>query len=74
MNLSSDPIHNLENLIARNKTKSRSLYAVLLIALLVVIVLLPIVKIDISSQSRGIIRSKTDNVPVTTAVSGRVIW
>lgn len=74
MNFSFDPIHNLENLIARNKTKSKSLYAVLLIALLVVIVLLPIIKIDISSQSRGIIRSKTDNVPVTTAISGRVIW
>lgn len=74
MNFSSDPIHNLENLIVRNKTKSKSLYAVLLIALLVVIVLLPIIKIDISSQSRGIIRSKTDNVPVTTAISGRVIW
>lgn len=36
--------------------------------------LLPIIKVDISSQSRGIIRSKTDNVPVATIVSGRINW
>ncbi|UPZ18006.1 HlyD family secretion protein [Flavobacterium humidisoli] len=36
--------------------------------------MLPIVKIDISSQSRGIVRSTTDNVPVTSVVSGRVVW
>ncbi|WP_290964070.1 HlyD family efflux transporter periplasmic adaptor subunit [Flavobacterium sp.] len=31
------------------------------------------IKIDISSQSRGVIKSKTDNVPVSAMVSGRII-
>ncbi len=74
MNFSSDPIHNIENLVARNKTKSKSLYLVLVIALLVALALLPIIKVDISSQSRGIIRSTTDNVPITTIVSGKITW
>jgi membrane fusion protein, peptide pheromone/bacteriocin exporter len=74
MNFSSDPINNLENLIARNKTKSKSLYLVLLLVFFVVMALLPVIKIEVSSQSRGIVRSKTDNVPVTTLVSGRITW
>lgn len=74
MNFSSDPINTTENLIARNKTKSISIYLVVVLALLVFLALLPIIKIDISSQSRGIIRSKMDNVPLTSIVSGKIIW
>ena len=72
MNFSSDPINTLENLIAKNKTKSVSIYLVVVLAIAVFIALLPVIKVDISSQSRGIIRSKTDNVPVTSAVSGKI--
>ena len=72
MNLSSDPINTLENLIAKNKTKRISIYLVVVLAIATFIALLPLVKVDISSQSRGIIRSKTDNVPVTSAVSGKI--
>lgn len=74
MNFSSDPINTLENLIAKNKTKNISIYLALVLAIIVFLILLPIIKVDISSQSRGIIRSTTDNVPVTTIVSGRVTW
>ena len=74
MNFSSDPINTLENLIYKNKTKSISIYLVLVLAVMVGLFLLPVIKIDISSQSRGIIRSKTDNVPVTAIVSGRISW
>ena len=74
MNFSSDPINTTENLYAKNKTKSISIYLVVVLALLVFLALLPIIKIDISSQSRGIIRSKTDNVPLTSIVSGKIIW
>ena len=74
MNFSSDPINTLENLIYKNKTKSISIYLVLVLAVIVGLFLLPVIKIDISSQSRGIIRSKTDNVPVTAIVSGRINW
>jgi len=74
MNFSSDPINTIENLTAKNKTKSLSIYLVIVLAIIVFLVLLPIIKVDISSQSRGIVRSTTDNVPVTPIVSGRVIW
>lgn len=74
MNFSSDPINNLENLISKNKTKSLSIYFVIVLALIIFLGLLPIIKVDISSQGRGIIRSKTDNVPVMAIVSGRVKW
>lgn len=74
MNFSSDPVNTLENLIAKNKTKSFSIYLILIITILIFLGLLPIIKVDISSQSRGIIRSITDNVPVSTIVSGRVNW
>ncbi|MEZ4787205.1 MAG: HlyD family efflux transporter periplasmic adaptor subunit [Flavobacterium haoranii] len=73
MNFSSDPINTFENLIAKNKTKSISVYLVVVLAIAIFIALLPVIKVDISSQSRGIIRSKTDNVPVTSAVSGKIV-
>jgi HlyD family secretion protein len=74
MNITQDPINTLENLIAKNKTKSISIYLVLIIAILIFLTLLPVIKIDISSQSRGIVRSTTDNVPVTSLVNGKVTF
>lgn len=73
MNLSSDPINTLENLIAKNRTKSVSIYLVVVLAIATFIAALPVIKVDISSQSRGIIRSKTDNVPLATVVSGKIV-
>ena len=74
LNFSSDPINTLENLISKNKTKSISIYLVLLVALLVFLALLPVIKVDISSQSRGMVRSTTDNVPLTSLVNGKVTF
>ena len=74
MNFSSDPINTLENLIAKNKTKSTAIYAVVVLTVFLFLVLLPVITIDISSQSRGIIRSTTDNVPVTSVVSGKITF
>jgi hypothetical protein len=72
MTFSQDPINTLENLIAKNKTKSISIYLVVVLAITAFISLLPVINVDISSQSRGIIRSVTDNVPVTSVVSGKI--
>lgn len=73
MNFSSDPINTVENLVAKNKTKSISIYLVVLLGLFTALGSLPSVKTDISSQSRGIIRSTTDNVPLSSLVNGKVI-
>lgn len=74
MNFSSDPIHNLENLTAKNKTKSISIYLVIVVVLIGVICCLPIIKIDISSQSRGIVRAAKENIPLSSLVSGKLIY
>jgi multidrug resistance efflux pump len=74
MIFSQDPINTLENLIVKNKTKSISIYLVLILAILIFLALLPVIKIDISSQSRGIVCSTTDNVPVTSLVNGKVTF
>jgi multidrug resistance efflux pump len=73
MNFSSDPINTTENLIAKNKTKSISIYLVAVLAVASFISLLPFIEVDISSQSRGIIRSKTDNVPLSSIVTGKIV-
>jgi multidrug resistance efflux pump len=74
MNFSSDPINTLENLTAKNKTNSKNIYFVVVVAIILVLALLPIIKIDISSQSRGIIKSYKENVPLATIVSGKIVW
>ena len=74
MPFSQDPIHTIENLTHKNKTKSISIYLVILVTLVVVISSLPLIKIDISSQSRGIIRSTTDNVPLTSLANGKIVY
>jgi len=74
MTFSEDPINTLENLISKNKTKSFSIYFALILAVLVFLIGLPIIKVDISSQSRGIIRSTTDNVPLSSLVNGKVTF
>ena len=71
---STDPINTLENGIAKNKTKSISIYLVLLLTILIFLGLLPVIKMDISSQSRGIVRSTTDNVPLSSLVNGKVTF
>lgn len=57
-NISSDHINDLENFIYRNKTKSFSVYLVVIIAITIFIFSLPLIKIDVSSQSRGIVMLK----------------
>jgi HlyD family secretion protein len=74
MNFSSDPINTLENLTAKNKTKSKNIYFVVVVAIILILTLLPFIKIDISSQSRGIIKSYKENVPLATIVSGKIVW
>lgn len=74
MNFSSDPIHNLENLSAKNKTKSVSIYLITVLVFIGFLACLPIIKIDISSQSRGILRAAENSVPINAALNGKVTY
>ena len=72
MTFSQNPINTLENLIVKNKTKSISIYLVLILAIIIFLALLPVIKIDISNQSQDIVCPTTDNVPLTSLVNGKV--
>lgn len=72
MNFSTDPINNVENLQKKNRTKTISIYLVVVLAIIVFLIALPFIYVDISSQSRGILRSKMENVPITSVISGEV--
>src|SRR5690554_3202969 len=72
MSFSLDPKNNIENLITKNLIKRFSLYLLVLLALLVVVGLLPVIKIDISSQGRGMVRSEAENAPLMSMVSGKI--
>lgn len=74
MNFSPDPLHNLENLQAKNKTHSISIYLVVILVLVGVLACLPIINVDISSQSRGILRAAKENVPISSLVSGKLTY
>lgn len=74
MNFSPDPLHNLENLQAKNKTKSISIYLVMVLVIIAFLACLPIIKVDISSQSRGMLRATQDNVPIYAVVNGKVTY
>jgi len=71
------PPEIIENTIecyhARISTKSKAIYSLLLAMILLVLVSLPLVYVDISSQSRGVIRSPYENTTVQSVLYGEVI-
>lgn len=58
---------------ARISTRSKAIYGLILLMILLVFVSLPLVQVDISSQSRGVIRSPYENTPIQSALYGEVI-
>lgn len=57
---------------ARISTRSKAIYGLILLMILLVIVSLPLVQVDISSQSRGVIRSPYENTTIQSALYGEV--
>jgi HlyD family secretion protein len=58
---------------ARISTRSKTIYGLILLMILFVLVALPLVYVDISSQSRGVIRSPYENTIIQSALYGEVI-
>jgi HlyD family secretion protein len=58
---------------ARISTSSKAIYGLILILILIVFISLPLVYIDISSQSRGIIRSPYENTTIQSGLYGEVV-
>jgi len=72
VNFSSDPIHTKENLINRYSTKTNLLYLVVLMAIIGFLISLPYIKVDVTAQSRGFVRSEIEDIPLFSVVSGRI--
>jgi len=58
---------------AQISTRSKAIYGLILLMILLVIVSLPLVQVDISSQSRGVIRSPYENTTIQSALYGEVV-
>ena len=58
---------------ARISTRSKAIYSLILIMLMLIFVSLPLVQVDISSQSRGVIRSPYENTTIQSALYGEVV-
>ena len=57
---------------ARYSKNNYLIYKLLLAVVVVVGISLPIIEVDITSQSRGIVRPLNNNIHVTPIVSGRI--
>ncbi|MCF0191015.1 MAG: HlyD family efflux transporter periplasmic adaptor subunit [Marinilabiliaceae bacterium] len=66
----------IENTISvfnsRYNKKTNAIYITLLLALLATFALLPFIYVDITSQSRGLIRAVDENVDIESIVTGRI--
>ena len=51
----------------------KKIYLPILLFIIVIFFLLPIINIPITSSSRGVIRSYTENTKLTSMVSGRIV-
>ena len=70
----SEIIHNsAENYFNQHQTTSKAVYLVLLFILIIIFSLLPLINVDITSQSNGVIRSLYDDNIIQSAVYGEVV-
>lgn len=58
---------------AQISNKSKIIYVILLIMLFATVTSLPFIYVDVSSQSRGVIRTPFDNTSIQTALYGEIV-
>jgi len=66
--------NSAENFYFRQQTTSRVVYNILVLIPITLLLLLPIITVDITSQNNGVIRSKLDDNTLQSAVYGEVIY
>ena len=74
MNFSSDIRNTEENMRFKYGKKTYVIYCTIITAIILTFSSLPFIYVDVTSQSRGIIRAKEDNVSLATIVQGEVIY
>ena len=65
---------NVEGLHARHSRTTRSIYLTVVCSLLIVAASLPLIEVEVNSQSRGVLRPTMKLAPVVSPVSGRVTY
>lgn len=71
--INSDEIKNtVEFLNYKYNRKTNLLYLIIILILILTFISLPLIKVGISSQSRGVIRSYKENVSITPIVQGKI--
>ncbi len=64
---------NVESLNGRINRRSSLMYCLILGFLALALVALPLVKIDVGVQARGVIRDVQNNTPITSIVQGQIL-
>lgn len=62
----------VESYFVKQHRISNIIYIVVMLAIFAVLALLPLIKVDVTAQSRGIIRSKQENNLLVSGVHGEV--
>lgn len=71
--LPSELIQNsVQNYYAKISTLHKGIYTLTVFALFMVVALLPIIKVDVSTQARGIVRSPEENTSLQSMIYGKV--
>lgn len=63
----------VQNHWTKRHTKSKIIYLVIIITLLIVCISLPFIYVDVSSQSRGTIRTPHENNSLQSAINGEIV-
>ena len=66
--------HSVELYTARISKKSRSIYWIIIIGLVLFLTLLPFIYVDVSIQARGLFQPDIEKQTITTPVYGRVLY
>ncbi len=72
MSFSSDIRYTQEALKNHYRGKYSWLYIMLLFFVIIIIISLPFINVDVTSQCRGVLRSRIDNVPIISLVQGKI--
>ena len=67
-------VEGVEGLYARHSRSGRAIYLTIVLGLLTAAATLPLVEVDVSSRSRGILRPAMKLTPVASPVGGRVTF
>ncbi len=66
--------HTVENYFAKQHSTSRLIYLTVVAIIVLSFISLPLINVDVTTQSRGIIRSEQENNPIYSAVYAEVTY